>query len=45
MNATYKKICETYYKRGNYTVEDLRKFVINGKLTEEEFEQITGEQY
>ena len=42
MSATYLKICRRYYERGNYTAENLCTFVRVGKLTEDEYYQITG---
>lgn len=34
-----------YYDMGKYTVEEVKVFVVTGKITEEEFTQITGQEY
>ena len=34
-----------YYDMGKYTVEEVKVFVVTGKITEEEFAQITGQDY
>lgn len=39
------KIVKRYYDTGRYSKEDVAKFVKAGKLTEEEYEKITGEAY
>lgn len=39
------KIVKRYYDRNIYSKEDVAKFVKAGKLTEEEYGQITGEDY
>ena len=39
------KIVKRYYDKGTYTKEDVRKFVKAGKITEDEFKEITGEDY
>lgn len=36
---------QRYYNKGMYTVEQVRVFVQGGKITEEEFHEITGEHY
>lgn len=37
----YEKI-KKYYDKGYYTNEDLDKFVKNGKITQEEADEISG---
>lgn len=47
-NTTHSRYFNTvkrYYKKGWYTVEDVAKFVRQGDLSAEEFEEITGEPY
>lgn len=44
MSTKYYKIVKRYYDEDIYTKEDVRKFVPK-KLTEEEYELITGEPY
>ena len=39
------KIVKRYYNRGIYDNADVAKFVKAGKLTEEEYREITGEDY
>lgn len=36
-------IVKRYYDKGFYSKEDVAKFVAAGKITAEEYEQITGE--
>ena len=36
-------IVKRYYDKGFYSKEDVAKFVTAGKITAEEYEQITGE--
>ena len=36
-------IVKRYYDKGYYSKEDVEKFVASGKITAEEYEQITGE--
>lgn len=38
-------IVKRYYDRGIYSKEDVKKFVRAKKLTEAEYESITGEPY
>ena len=38
-------IVKRYYDKRFYSKEDVAKFVIAGKITAEEYEQITGETY
>lgn len=39
------KIVQRYYDKGIYTKEDVRKFVLAGKITEEDYETITGDTF
>lgn len=39
------KIVKRYYNKEIYSKEDVAVFVAAGKLTTEEYQQITGEQY
>ena len=39
----YVKIVKRYYDRGIYSKEDVAKFVMVGRLTLEEYEEITGD--
>ena len=39
------KIVKRYYDRGIYTNEDVAVFVKAGKLTADEYKEITGEEY
>lgn len=39
------KIVKRYYDKGIYSNEDVAKFVEAGRITAEEYEQITGEAY
>ncbi|WP_343101926.1 XkdX family protein [Romboutsia sp. MSSM.1001216sp_RTP31141st1_G3_RTP31141_220114] len=34
-----------YYGKGKYTKEEVKVFVISGKITEDEYKEITGEDY
>ena len=38
-------IVKRYYDAGYYTDEDVAKFVKKGKLTPEQYEEITGKPY
>ena len=38
-------IVKRYYDKGFYSKEDVARFVVAGKITAEEYEQITGETY
>lgn len=39
------KIVKRYFDNGIYSVDDVKKFVRVGKITEEQFKEITGEDY
>lgn len=39
------KIVERFYNRGIYSKEDVKKFVRAGKITNEEYREITGIEY
>lgn len=39
------KIVKRYFDKGIYSVDDVKKFVRVGKITEEQFKEITGEDY
>lgn len=39
-----KKIVKRFYERGIYSKEDVATFVQAGKLTPEEYKEITGEE-
>ena len=38
-------ICRIIYDRGIYSAEDVGVFVASGKITEKQYEEITGEEY
>lgn len=40
----YEKV-KTYYDRGVWTIDMVRNAVVKGWITEEEFAEITGEEY
>ena len=40
----YAKV-KTYYDRGVWTIDMVRNAVVKGWITEEEFTEITGEEY
>lgn len=40
-----KNIVKRYYDKGIYSKDDVRVFVRAGKITESEYEEITGEVY
>lgn len=40
----YEKV-KTYYDRGVWTIDMVRNAVVKGWITEEEFTEITGEDY
>lgn len=44
MSAKYKKV-KKYYKDGLWTIDMVRNAVVKEWITEEEFEEITGEKY
>lgn len=39
------KIVKRYYDKGIYTKDDVKKFVQAGKITEDEYKEIVGEDY
>lgn len=39
------KIVKRYYERHIYSIDDVKIFVKAGKITEEEYKEITGEDY
>lgn len=39
------KVVKRYYDKGIYSDEDVAKFVRAGKITPEEYKDITGEEY
>lgn len=39
------KIIKRFYDRGFYSSEDVRVFVASGKITAEQYEEITGKKY
>lgn len=51
MSARYKSIVGGYYNKFKengervYNIDDVKKFVKAGKLTAEEYQEITGEKY
>lgn len=45
MASSMYKVVKRYYDKGTYDKDDVRKFVVAGRLTEEEYESITGEPY
>jgi len=45
MATSYFKTVKRYYDKGIYDNDSVAKFVKAGKLTPEEYEQITGEPY
>ena len=44
MSAKFKTV-KKYYKDGFWTIDKVRNAVVKGWITEEEFEEITGEKY
>lgn len=39
------KVVKRYFDRGIYSKEDVKTFVVAGKLTKEQYKEITGEAY
>lgn len=39
------RIIQRYYKRGYYTKEDVKVFVISGDITAEQYKKITNDDY
>lgn len=44
-HTKYYNTVKRYYDKGYYDEADVAKFVRNGKITAEEYEEITGEPY
>lgn len=44
MSAKFEKV-KKYYDKGFWTIDMVRNAVVKGWITEEEFEEITGEKY
>ena len=44
MSAKYNKV-KQYYDMGVWTIDRVRNAVLKGWITEEEFREITGEEY
>lgn len=38
-------IVKRYYEKGNYTIDDVAKFVVSSAITEQDFEDITSVSY
>lgn len=45
MRSKYYKTVKRYYDKGIYDNDDVAVFVRAGKITEEEYKEITGEGY
>jgi uncharacterized XkdX family phage protein len=45
MALDYLSIVKRYYDKGYYTKDDVKVFVRAGKITPEQYEEITGEPY
>ena len=41
----YYTIVKRYYERGYYTTDDVKVFVEAKKITPEQYEEITGDEY
>lgn len=39
------EVVKRYYDKGNYTIDDVAKFVVSGAITEQDFEDITSMSY
>ena len=44
MSAKFEKV-KKFYDKGFWTIDMVRNAVVKGWITEEEFEEITGEKY
>lgn len=44
MSSKFEKV-KKYYDKGFWTIDMVRNAVVKGWITEEEFEEITGEKY
>lgn len=45
MAIDYYSLVKRYYERGYYTKDDVKVFVQAGKITPEQYEEITSESY
>lgn len=45
MTINYYSLVKRYYERGYYTKDNVKVFVQAGKITTEQYEEITGELY
>lgn len=45
MPLDYYSLVKRYYERGYYTTDDVKVFVVAGKITTEQYQEITGEPY
>lgn len=45
MSGRYKRIVQRYFAKGIYSVADVATFVTAGKITAEDYRDITGEEY
>lgn len=43
--SVFAEIVKEYYEDGTYTKDYVRELVVAGKITAEEYEEITGEPY
>lgn len=43
--STLGRVVKRYYDTGRYSKDDVKKFVLAGKLPTEEYEEITAEPY
>ena len=44
-NKDYYSIVKKFYEMGIYTSENVKIFVLVGDITEEQYKEITGEEY
>lgn len=45
MNERYKRIVQRYFTKDIYSISDVAAFVVAGKITVEDYKDITGEEY
>lgn len=45
MALDYYSLVKRYYERGYYTTDDVKVFVQAGKITDQQYEEITGKPY